>query len=255
MLFLKTQWPTVALLLLLLASRPGYAQWKMVGEDCAFPAGKRYFSSVADAEPVTDADLDHPPKHPTKTKFPVPSPHVAEVAEAEQDYNAGRFVEAAAHLKPFANQEVVAPQVLSQYARALYRIPGGKAQSYAAYQRLIALLDAYGREDATTCAIYLPFSECYYKLATMQMDNARWELAAYNLSRFLYALNAVPASKTNDIYETALQYQTECFAELGDAKLCRHYGQLTLKHFPANQYVRPYLARLPKATAPLPRRR
>jgi hypothetical protein len=243
--FLKNYWSAIVLLLLLLASQPGYAQWKIVGNDCAFPASKRYFNAVGDEKPVTDADLDRP-KTPAKTKFPVPPPHTAEVAQAEQDYNAGRFAEAAVHLKPFATQKLVAPQVLNQYARALYRVPGSKPQSYAAYQRLITLLDAYGREDVATSVVYLTFSESYYKLATMQMDNAKWQLAAYNLSRFLYALNAVPSWKTNDIYETALQYQTECFAELGNANLCRYYGQRTLKLFPQNKYVLPYLARLPK---------
>ena len=79
----------------------------------------------------------------------------------------------------------------------------------------------------------------------MQMDNAKWEQAAYNFSRFLYTLEAVPAWKTNEIYESALQYQTECFAELGNTALCRHFGNLTLKYFPQNQYVWPYLAHLP----------
>ncbi|MET4074366.1 hypothetical protein [Hymenobacter sp. UYCo722] len=251
MSFFKNQCPAIALLLLLLFSKPGYAQWKTAG-DCAFPAGKHYFNVVADEKPVTDADLDHPPKTPSKAKFPVPPPHAAAVAQAEQDYDAGRFAEAAAHLKPFISQQLVAPQVLNQYARALYRLPGGKPQSYAAYQRLIVLLDAYGREDAATCAIYLTFRESYYKLATLQMDNAKWRSAAYNFSRFLYTLNTVAAWKTNDIYESALQYQTECFAELGDVKLCRHYGQRTLKFFPHNQYVLSYLARLPTASTVKP---
>ena len=252
MSFLKQLWLATVLLFLLLASRPGHAQWKLMNEDCAFPTGKRYFNSVGDEKPVTDADLDHPPKTPTGIRFPVPPPHTAEVAQAEEDYNAGRFAEATAHLKPFVNQKIVAPQVLNQYARALYRAPGGKPESYAAYQRLIALLDAYGREDAATCAIYLPFSEAYYKLATLQMDNDKWKLAAYNLSRFLYTLNAVPDWKTNAIYESALQYQAECFAELRNTVLCRHYVQRTLKLFPHNEYVRTYLARLPAASKPKP---
>ena len=232
------------LLLLWLLPHLSSAQWKLAGRDCAFPAGKQYFNTIADGWPVTDADLDKPSKK--GPRFVKPPAHAAELAASEQAYIEGRFAEAAALLKPFITPGPVAPSVLSQNARSLYRVENAKPQSYVAYQRLIAMLDAYGREDAATVSIYLPFSEAYYKLATMQMDNAKWEQAAYNFSRFLCTLEAVPAWKTNEIYESALQYQTECFAELGNTALCRYYGQLTLKYFPQNQYVRPYLAHLPK---------
>ena len=245
--FLKTQLFALSLLVMLLASQPGHAQWRLMNDDCALPARKRYFNIVSDEQPVTDADLDHPKK--PSAKVPVPPRHATEVAQSQQEYDKGRYVKAAALLKPFVAQQLVAPQVLYHYARALYRVPGAKPQSYVAYQRLIALLDAYGRENDTMCAIYLPFCEAYYKLATLQMDNGKWELAAYNFSRFLSAINTDLSLKTNDIYESTLQYQTECFAELDNPKLCRHYGQRTLKFFPNNQYVLTYLARLP----PLPK--
>ncbi|WP_345054315.1 hypothetical protein [Hymenobacter glaciei] len=240
---LKCYWLATALLLL--APHLSWGQWKLVNDDCAFPAGKRYFNSVADDRPVTNADVDRPAT--STTKLPKPLPHAADVAKAEQEYAAGQYAEAAKRLKPFIAEKVISPKVLSLYARSLYRVPGAKDQSYVAYQRLIALLDAYGREDATTSVIYLSFGESYYKLATMQMDKSQWKLAAYNLSRFLYTLNAVPSWKTDDIYQSALEYQTECFAKQGNVALTRHYGQRTLKFFPQNQYVLPYLARLPAA--------
>lgn len=130
----KNHWPAILLLLLLLlSSQPGYAQWKITGDDCVFPTSKRYFNVVADEKSVSDADLDHPAKTPAKIRLPVLPPHTAEIAQAEQDYDAGRFAEAAAHLKPCISQRIVTPQVLNQYARALYRVPGGKPQSYATY--------------------------------------------------------------------------------------------------------------------------
>lgn len=46
--------------------------------------------------------------------------------------------------------------------------------------------------------------------------------------------------------EQILQYQTECFANLHNAKLCRYFGQRTLHFFPKNQYVKRYLAALPR---------
>lgn len=242
----RNNWSHILMLILLLASLRSQAQWKLIDADSAFPSGKRFFNVVGDSQPVTNADLERP--RGKQPKIQLPPPHPAEIAESERDYAAGHFAEAAAHLKPLVAPKLVAPEVLYQYARVLYRVPGAKPQSFAAYQRLIALLDAYGREDGATCVVYIPFVESYFKLATMQMDNAQWQLAAYNLSRFLYALNAVPSLKTDDIYEQALQYQTECFAELGNAVLCRHYGKRTLKLFPQNKYVGQYLARL----SPLP---
>ncbi|WP_331059567.1 hypothetical protein [Hymenobacter sp.] len=227
-----------------MASLSSQAQWKLVNADCAFPANIKYFNTVADDQPVSNTDLNK--RSPSADKKPRPLLHAAEVAEAEYDYEAGKYAEAAAHLKPFVGEKLVSPKLLSLYARSLYRVPDGKDQSYAAYQRLIEMLDTYGREDAATCAIYLNFSESYYKLATMQMDKGQWKLAAYNLSRFLFTLNAVPSWKTDDIYQSALEYQTECFSELGDLVLTRHYGQRTLKFFPQNQYVLSYMSRLPE---------
>ena len=252
MCFFRISWLHAILLTLLLAPLRSQAQWKLINADSAFPTGKRYFNVVGDSQPVTNADLDRP--HAKWPKIQTPPPHPTEIAESEREYNAGQFAEAAACLKPLVVQKLVAPEVLYQYARALYRIPDAKPQSFAAYQRLIALLDTYGREDGATCVVYVPFVESYFKLATMQMDNAQWQLAAYNLSRFLYALNAVPSYKTADIYEQALQYQTECFAELGNASLCSYYGKRTLKLFPQNHYVGQYLAHLRPPAKPIRKR-
>ena len=233
---------------LLLVPKTGWAQWRLTSADCAFPVTKRHFNCVADDRPVVDADLDL--GKTARAKIALPKPHPADLAASEAAYAAGRFAEAAAQLEPLVSQDLVDPTLLNQYARSLYKIPALKVRSYVAYQRLITLLDTYGREDVSTCVVYLLFCESYYKLGTLQMDNGQWRLAAYNISRLLLALNSVRTWKTPVIYEQALQYQTECFSELGDAKMCRHFGQLTLKDFPKNQYVRPYLARLPKPVTP-----
>ena len=98
------------------------------------------------------------------------------------------------------------------------------------------------------------FTEAYWKLGTLYLDHGRWADAVRSISQFLAATSRTEYAGT-PLYEEILGYLTESFYQLGDAKLCRHYGQLTLKHFPKNQYVRPYLAQLPKATAPPLRRR
>lgn len=147
------------------------------------------------------------------------------------------------------------PNVLYCYARALYRNDETRAASYPVYQRLIGLLDTYGRENAHAVTIYLLFWEAYFKLATLQLDRQQWTVASYNLSRAAAALQSLKQVQLTNapLREQILQYQTECFAHMRQPALCRYFGQRTLKLFPANQYVRPYLAALPKQK-PAPRR-
>jgi hypothetical protein len=120
------------------------------------------------------------------------------------------------------------------------------------YQRLITLLNSYGREDEHTVTVYLPFLEAYFKLATLQLDAQEWAAASYNLSRAAAALQTMPeaAAQNAPLREQILQYQTECFANMHDVKLCRYFGQRTLRFFPENQYVKSYLAALPPPQRP-----
>ncbi|MBF9238446.1 hypothetical protein I2I05_13655 [Hymenobacter sp. BT683] len=234
-----------ALLGLLLVPGTGHAQWTLLNADCAYPTSKRYFNTVADDQPIAEAmpDLPHLPQAPWQ--------YAAAVAQSETAYAEEAFAVAAEKLELLANQESAAPAVLNQYARSLYRVAGGKARSYSVYQRLVALLNQYGGESSSTGVLYLPFQESYYKLATLQMDHEQWASAAYNLSQTLMVFQVLPDTKELNLalYEQALQYQTECFANLGEEQLCRHFGQRTLKFFPQNRYVKQYLDRLPAATA------
>jgi|GEM_PF-1548825 len=231
----------IALVALLLLPSLSHAQWKLVSPDCAFPVSKRYFNIVGDDRPATDtkfkAGITPPPQ----------SQYASLLAESEEAYDLGAFTVAAEKLKPLVEQKSVAPAVLNQYARSLYNIEGGKPSSYTVYQRLIDLLNKYGGENSATSTLYLPFLESYFKLATLQMDGEQWAAAMYNLSRTQMLLGSVSEHKEANmpLYEQVLQYQTECFANLGETKLCRHFGQRTLKLFPHNQYVKQYLDRLP----------
>lgn len=238
-----------------LAARPGHAQTYQPKDDCAFVATKQNFHYVGDDQPLRDADFDGVPA-PVAQPAPlaVASPHPIEVAESERAYVDGKYAEAAALVATAAQLTPADPSVLYCYARALYRSPDTREQSYPVYQRLVTLLDAYGREDARTVTVYLPFLEAYFKLATLQLDAQQWAAASYNLSRAAAALQTLPESAAENagLREQILQYQTECFANLRRPELCRYFGQRTLRFFPANQYVKPYLAAFPR---PKPKRR
>lgn len=243
------------LLLSGLAACPARGQTYQPKDDCAFLSTKQNFHYVGDDQPLGDADFDGVPAPiPKQAPLAVASPHPIEVAESERAYVDGNYEEAAALLVEAAKLTPTDPTVLYCYARALYRNPGTREQSYPVYQRLIALLDTYGREDARTVTVYLPFLEAYFKLATLQLDAQQWAAASYNLSRAAAALQTLPeaAAENAPLREQILQYQTECFANLGQPALCRYFGQRTLRFFPANRYVKPYLAALPR---PRPARR
>jgi len=235
-----------------LAARPGHAQTYQPKDDCAFVATKQNFHFVGDDQPLRDADFDGVPAAiPPQPPLAVASPHPIEVAESERAYVDGKYAEAAALVADAAHLTPTDPSVLNCYARALYRNENTRAQSYPVYQRLVALLDVYGREDSRTVTVYLPFLEAYFKLATLQLDAQQWAAASYNLSRAAAALQSLPdaAAENSGLREQILQYQTECFANLRKPELCRYFGQRTLRFFPGNRYVKSYLAALPRPKA------
>lgn len=245
------------LLLTCLVLLPSQLVWAQVHyvpkEDCAFPASKRFFHYLGDDQPVQNADLEGMPEKfgvaPTPAK-----PHPIEVAESQRAYVDGRLADAADAVAALARLEPADPTVLDCYARALYRNETTREQSRPVYQKLIRLLDRYGRESPTVCSIYIEYLEAYFKLATLQLDSKEWQAASYNLSRAAGALQTIEGGLADNagLREQILQYQTECFSHLHNAALCRYFGQRTLRFFPHNTYVRPYLAAL-KKTAGRPR--
>jgi hypothetical protein len=248
---------TLLLLLILVVPALGYAQSYQAKDDTAFPVAKHNFHFVGDDQPLKDADFSGvdlagaPASVPPPSQQPslvVAAPHPIEVAESERAYADGRLADAVAAVTDAAKLEPTDPTVLYHYARALYRGDDTRAQSYPVYQRLVALLDAYGREDAHTVTVYLPFLEAYFKLATLQLDSQQWAAASYNLSRAAAALQTMPeaAPQNAPLREQILQYQTECFANLHNVVLCRYFGLRTLHFYPKNQYVKQYLAALPR---------
>lgn len=243
-------------LLALLLPVLGYAQSYQTKNDTDFPVTKHNFHYVGDDQPLSDADFSGVDSTGKPVSVLIPSrrpplviaePHPIEVAESERAYTDGKLDYAASVVAEAASQEPADPSVLYHYARALYRGEDTRDQSYPVYRRLIALLDAYGRENEYTVTVYLPFWEAYFKLATLQLDRQQWAAASYNLSRAAAALQNMPDLFADNslLREQLLQYQTECFANLHRTDLCRYFGKRTLRFFPKNRYVGRYLAALP----------
>lgn len=238
------------LLLAGLLARPGCAQPYRPKDDAAFLASKHNFHFVGDDQPLRDADFDGVAM-PKQAPIVPASPHPVEVAESERAYDDGKYADAASLVVEAASLEPADPTVLYYYARALYRGPGTREQSYPVYKRLLTLLDAYGRESPQAVAVYLVFWEAYFKVATLQLDRQQWATASYNLSRAAAALESMQKVRDNNpgVREQILQYQTECFSHLRQPAACRYFGRRTLRFFPQNRYVLPYLAALPKPKA------
>jgi tetratricopeptide (TPR) repeat protein len=178
--------------------------------------------------------------------------HGADLAASEAAYDAGQFPEAARLLREAIAKEPDNPFLLNAYARALYQVQETNPQSYTAYLAVFRLLDAQYKSTPTELAVDCWFLESYWKFGTLCLDQGQWEVAALCIEQCLAGSGDLYASNPL-LLEQALGYLTEAFAESHRPALCRYYGQRTLKLFPVNRYVRPYLAALPKPK-PAPRR-
>jgi hypothetical protein len=103
-------------------------------------------------------------------------------------------------------------------------------------------------------SVYIPFFEAYFKLATLELDNAQWLAASCSLSRAAGALHSMSDAISENLLlrERIRQYQTECFSHMHNAPLRRHFGLRTLKFYPDNQFVSSYLAALPWPSRKVP---
>ena len=246
----------VGLLLLVLPALPGHGQSRfyLYTDDIALPVHVNTIAllhvdfdttlhvgtTVVEGQQIGRADL-HPLVRSVR--------YGLKIIASEEAYAAGDFTTAANELEEAARREPANPFITYQLARSLYRNEAAKPRAYELYQRLMRQVEAGVPRNDSVLYVDAWFSEAYWKLGTLYLDHARWGDAVRSINQFLAATSRSDYATTL-LYEQILGYLTESFYQLGDAKLCRHYGQLTLKHFPANQYVRPYLARLPKAAAP-----
>lgn len=172
------------------------------------------------------------------------------LAASRAAYAQGQFNNAATRLTAGLASETQNHFLLFQYARALYATEVRKPESFVVYQQLIRSLDRDNGENDSTATIDYWFLEAYWKLGTLQMDQAQWGPAAYNIARFLAGAASLDGlTQEPMLYEQALGYLTECYFKLNEPEICRYYGTRTLKFFPKNRYVKAYLAKLPPPMA------
>ncbi len=176
----------------------------------------------------------------------------AALTASEAAYDAGQFAQAAALLTEAVEHEPTNLFLLNAYARALYQINETKPQSYTAYQAFFRAQQADYTPASNELAVDGWFLEAYWKFGTLCLDNAQWAQAVASIEQFLAGYDRIDAPNPQ-LLEQALGYLTEAFFQLHKAELCRYYGQRTLKLYPTNQYVKRYLAALPKP-APRPHR-
>ncbi|WP_303310232.1 tetratricopeptide repeat protein [Hymenobacter sp. BT730] len=171
-----------------------------------------------------------------------------QLIDSEAAYEKGQYAAAAAALEEAGQREPQNPFVIYQLARSLYKLDDSKPQAYTLYKRLITQLDEAGSQNDSTLNVDVWFAEAYWKLSTLYMDNQQWPEAVVSISQFLLAAPEEDYKGT-PLQEQVLAYLTECFYSMSDRQMCQYYGELTLKLFPQNQYVKPYLAEL-RRTAP-----
>lgn len=161
-----------------------------------------------------------------------------EIKQSQQLYLEGDYERAYKVIEKAVQEEGSNPFILETYARALYKIDNKKRKSYQIYNTLIANLDSINGNSISTLTVDMWFREAYWKLGTLHMDNGEWEKAQYEINRFIMSIQEV---KGSFVYNQALGYLTECYFELGNKELCKHFGRRTLYYDPENQYVLSYL--------------
>lgn len=174
-----------------------------------------------------------------------------EIKKSKEFYDRGDYQQAANVLKLPLESESDNPFVLESYARALYK-QNLRQESYAHYRRVIDLLDSnpsaqHNHGQVKDIVVDCWFSEAYWKLATLLLDKAEWESAAFEISRFLLAApnqcNHQPA-----ICIQAYSYLTEAYFEAKKYDIAQYYAQVVLILDPQNEYVKGYLSRMPRGT-------
>lgn len=165
--------------------------------------------------------------------------HHDAIAGAERLYERQEFDEVITVLEPITADEPTNPFVLDLYARALFWAEQ-RPRSFAVYRDVVRLLDAAAEAPAGVVAVDARFIDAYWKLGILHLDRQEWQRAAFEISRVL----ATGAFEGRAL-EMALGYLTEAHFRLENYPAARYYANETLRRNPANDYVRPYLSRIP----------
>ena len=165
----------------------------------------------------------------------------SEIKRSYQFYRNGHFEQAYTVLETAIMLEPSNPFVMEAYARALYQTKDKKDKSFEVYKKLITMLDSTNNNSSANLAIDMWFREAYWKLGTLYMDRKDWKKAQYEINRFLASIQELTGTV---VYSQALEYLTECYFEMGDNKLCKHFAERTLFYVPDNQYAKSCLKQL-----------
>ena len=164
-------------------------------------------------------------------------------------YQRREFAAAAALLAPAYADERDNLFVADEYARTLFWIDTRRNESFEVYRQLIDRLDRqYGANDREV-VVDAWFSEAYWKIASLYLDRADWEHAAFEIARFL-------SVRSNDANAAALTQVYNYFAEatvhLDRHDLTRWAAEQALRANPRNTEVIGYLRQLGPAARDWP---
>lgn len=168
-----------------------------------------------------------------------------EIIQSKEFYDSGRYDEAVNLLLPVVKEEPYNIFALEALARALYRT-NDKEKSFTLYHRLIGILDNQenegGEKDAVPIDMWFP--EAYWKYSALLMDQEYWDLAAFNISRFLMVLRKMQQPQPLILFDQALSTLTKAYFQMKKFDIAQYYAQEALKLNPDNTYVKKYIKQM-----------
>jgi tetratricopeptide (TPR) repeat protein len=166
-----------------------------------------------------------------------------ELRRSEASYREGRYLEAAEALRPAIESQSYDAFVAQAYARALYRVPDRRGDSFRVYRDLVGALDAFGSTHAAD-HVYVDvwFHEAYWKLGTLYLDLGDPRAAICEIGRSLFGRSQAAEAANAAYFEQAYGYLAEAYSGLGRSEAADRFAREVLRLDPANTSVRPYLA-------------
>lgn len=162
-----------------------------------------------------------------------------ELRLSEVLYEDGRYDEAAAAVGQAAGSDASDPFILEAYARALYRVPGRREDSYSAYRHLVQTLDHVGASvNPDYVFVDLWFGEAYWKLASLYLDHGSYQPAICEIARSFYTHRM---DQQAAVSEQALGYLAEAYFRLGNTDRAAFFARETIRRNPGNTSVTRYL--------------
>ena len=171
--------------------------------------------------------LGYIPPYPT----PLSERHDETIIKARALYDRQQYREAAALLERAYADEPDNRFVRNEYARTLFWIDGSRDRSFEIYHRLIDELDHGCTRTKGDVPVDLWFLEAYWKIASLYLDRAEYEKAAYEITRFL----SIGTGQPPHVREQAYVYLAEAYGHLRNFPVARTYAEQALRLNPRSQ--------------------